>query len=134
MSGLFNRPGTQDSKGGSVNSNGERKAKNVANIETARQVVKAINEQDKDAFYGAFIAPTDVRLSDDGNPQDFETWATREVFSSKNTLTINKEAEDSTVVRFEGEYDTAAYGAFNTFWNFTFNDQGKIVQIDVGAL
>lgn len=100
--------------------------------DTVATVISSINTRNREEFFSSFINPSEVQLTDDGNVQDLNTWAEREVFAAQNNLEVTKISENG--LRLEGNFTSAQWGTFQTYWNFTLDDSGKVLKLDVGAL
>jgi hypothetical protein len=94
---------------------------------TVRDLVRAINANDRDAFYGAFTP--DATMSDDGSDRELRQWAEREIFSSHGHMDIVSASDDGTSLIADYRNDT--WGAMRTTWTFHVQD-GKINRVETG--
>lgn len=94
---------------------------------TARTVVTAMRDGDRDAFYGAFAEG--AALSDDGSLRDLRTWAECEVFTAHGRLEIREERQNGRYLLGRFHSDRGDLPA--AFWHFQISG-GKVTRMDVG--
>jgi hypothetical protein len=97
------------------------------NDPVVRNVVRAVNAGDRDAFFG-LLAP-DATMSDDGSERDLEEWVDREIFSADGRMEVESQSDDgrSLIVN----YTNSTYGSMRTHWEFTVEGE-KVARFETG--
>ncbi|WP_346239283.1 nuclear transport factor 2 family protein [Niabella insulamsoli] len=94
---------------------------------TVKAAFEAWQKGDADAFLSFFTA--DAKLTDDGNPRDFQKFV-KEACGSERFTSIDKVEAAGTAIY--GHFHTERWGDFNTFFKFHIDSAGKIDQLDIG--
>jgi hypothetical protein len=97
------------------------------NDPVVRNVVKAVNAGDRDAFF-ALLTP-DAAMSDDGSERDLPDWVDREIFSADGRMEVESQSDDgrSLIVN----YTNSTYGSMRTHWEFTVEGE-KVARFETG--
>jgi hypothetical protein len=94
---------------------------------TVHSLVTAINQGDRNAFYGLFS--DGATMSDDGTQRDLQAWTEREIFSANGHMDVESQTADGRSLIADYRNDT--YGTMRTSWVLTVED-GKITQMATG--
>jgi len=93
-----------------------------------RSVIIALRDGDRNAFFAAF-APS-AKLTDDGHPEPFESWADGELFRSHGRLEV--ERENRAGLEVFGRFHSDQWD-METVWRFRVVD-GRVHRLDVAAI
>jgi hypothetical protein len=95
--------------------------------ETVKKAFEAWQNGDSKTFLSFFA--DDAKLYDDGNPRNFQGFV-KEACGHEKFISIEKvENNGKNII---GEFHTESWGNFKTYFNFTFNQDGKINRLDIG--
>ncbi len=94
---------------------------------TVKAAFDAWQNGDAKTFLSYFTA--DAKLTDDGNPRNFQSFV-KDACGKERFTSIDKVENNGTVIY--GHFHTESWGDFNTFFKFNINDEGKIYRLDIG--
>ncbi|MDG3582889.1 hypothetical protein [Galbibacter pacificus] len=95
--------------------------------ETVKGAIEALQNKDKNKWLTYFTA--DTKMTDDGNPRDFHSFSRNAVGNEWFTEIHRVENNGKDIY---GHLTTKQWGAFNVYFKFHVNNEGKIHQLDIG--
>jgi hypothetical protein len=95
--------------------------------ENVKKAFEAWQNGDSKTFLSFFAA--EPKLFDDGNPRNFQSFV-KEACGYEKFTSIESVSNDGKNIT--GNFHTASWGDFKTYFNFTVNEEGKFSRLDIG--
>jgi len=97
--------------------------------ETVKGAIEALQEKDKEKWLTYFTA--DAKMTDDGNPRDFQSFSKNAVGDEWFTELHRVENNGKDIF---GHLVTKQWGEFDVYFKFHVNAENKIHQLDIGQV